>query len=62
MFVLDDASFCVAFVLQIGMEKLQQQRGNKNIEAEADNLLPDLTNPDELRKAIIAAELLNRKF
>ena len=32
------------------------------MQAEDENLLPDLTNPDELRKAIIASELLNRKY
>lgn len=62
MFILDDARICVAFVLRIGMEKMQQQGRKKNVETEVENLLPDLTNPDELRKAIIAAELLNRKY
>jgi len=62
MFILDDASFCVAFVVRNNMDTKQQHGGRKNIEAEVENLLPDLTNPDELRKAIIAAELLNRKY
>ena len=62
MCILDDARFCVAFVLRNSMEKMQQQGGRKNVEAEVENILPDLTNPDELRKAIIAAELLNRKY
>ncbi len=29
---------------------------------EAQNLVPDLTNPEEARRAFLAAEILNRKY
>ena len=29
---------------------------------EAEDVLPDLNNPDEFRKAFIASEILNRKY
>ena len=52
--------FCIAECISALMEKIQKKRGQQLMDA--NDLLPDLTNPDELRKAIIAAELLHPKY
>ena len=39
-------------------ERVQPRRG----EGQVADIVPDLTNADELQKAIVASELLNRKY
>ena len=35
---------------------------NDIAQSEAQNLVPDLTNPEEARRAFLAAEILTRKY
>jgi len=38
------------------------KKNHNGMKDETQNTIPDLTDIDELRKAIIAAEILNRKY
>lgn len=43
-------------------KNLKKDKNLKNMEDALENVLPDLENAEEVRKAVIASEILNRKW